>query len=446
MGIFQYAKENSAPKEKLPVSNDNSLRSYSSIFKYAKENPSIPTHKEHEAGFEDEEEGLLSKIGRGAVRTGRRVGEVVSGTPGNILSLANIPAKFLVEQFGGKGVPYEEMGISKVLPTSEQLKATSSEKELPHTKGEKSFDEFVEDLTSLATPTGPVKALKTGAWAAKAAIAGLGIGAKEGAKSIGLKEDYADLAKIGTLMGAQLAKGAGWKGADKHVSKLYQEARSARPIDASVSSKGMQKNIEKSLIDLGKGSSSDPSKQKAFSLLREIKDKSSVGSIPVEELEAFKRSLNESRSNLYTDAAMSRAATRKAQKNLNMVDKVLENGIEEYGKKNPKYYKAYKEANSAYGAIEQSKKASRFLQRLHPVKSTAGAVAGEILLGHPEAIPATLGIAAAGTSLTKLFEVAMRSKNPVLRKYYFGIMKGAMEENAHVVNRNLLKMKKEMGD
>ena len=118
---------------------------------------------------------------------------------------------------------------------------------------------------------------------------------------------------------------------------------------------------------------------------------------------------------------------------------VISKEINEYGKRNPKFLKEWREANEGYATIQDSKKFTRFLES-HigklPRRIAEGIVI-EAFLGHPQL--------AAGTAASfvgiKTGEVLYRvAKSPTLRSHYINVVKSAGEENLPAMIRSLSKL------
>jgi hypothetical protein len=230
------------------------------------------------------------------------------------------------------------------------------------------------------------------------------------------------------------------RGAQKYISSLYGQAQSLLPEGATTSAKNLGNNIRNFLKSLRMGGTAT-SKNAAMTKGEEILAKIKKGKIDVKELTEFKKTLNEARSGLYAEKSLDKAGRRSAKRHLDTLSGHIEDSLKEYGKTNPKWYEPYKMANEGHGAIENSKKASRWIGNLikqHP--HVSGATIAGTLIGHALS-PVTAAGTAAGYGVLKSWEVLSRiAKSKTLRKYYSDMMKSAVKESAPGFLNNLKKL------
>lgn len=462
--IFSYAskKRNLPSKKPEKISDDQEIGEKQDIFSIAlakkKEMPKTLLGKSPESiqdnEFSEEDlnpsESLFDSLVRHTKRIGSRASEVVVGFPGDILSIANtIAVKPITKAITGKaGLEYEKLPISGYLPTSSKLKETSIEK--PKSTWESIGDEIVEDVIGFLIPTGKIK---TGAGMlvslGKQVMKGLGLAVggqavKESAKKIGVSEENANYLKGGSMVMGSILHGAGWKGADKHKSSLYSKANSLKAKDAQVQAKGLKAKLASLEKNLLKGSKTDPTRTRSLSLIKETKQKIKRGKISVDELEEMKKSVNVERGKFNKELGKTGRVAEK--RNIDNVSHALNEGLSEYGKANPKWYKAYKNADSVHAAIENSKRVTNFIDAHLGWIAQKGMIglASQVAGGYAHAIPKTVALGAAALGGTKIFETVLRAKNPLLRKYYFDIIGNAAKENAVNMNRSYQKFHKEL--
>jgi len=410
--------------------------------------------------FEDYEESKGEWLLRNASRLGSDVLQEIAGAPGNALQLLESVSAPLSDLLGEERVSYEDSIVGKILPTSRKLQEGNSERLKPRTHGEEKASEFTRDLTSLLIPLPGKKGqivLKGLDWLKStskrlmksAGLVTAGIGAEELAEQMGVDPETAKNIKMATVMLGSLGTESGFNGAEKYKNSLYSNMRQLRPSGAYVNGNQILQKARKLKIKLEKGGKS-PSSTKALEKTEELinKIRKGRGRISVEELEQFGIKTNELKSGLYDDFKGNKVGRKSAKANLNEFSDVVESGIEEYGKTNPKYHEARKAAQEAHGAIESSKKASRFLKRNIKQISTGGA--GTVLIEavtNPAAILPTAGGALASFAGLKGAELISRIvKSPVLRKYYLNVIDGAVRKDVTFMNRNFEYLQKKIED
>ncbi len=443
--VFKIAQERSAPIQEF-------ARSEKAIFRLAREKQSDRSQSEEESSFK---KGL-----RHTARTGFDVASTVAGAPGEALNLINeYVAEPIVSSISGKkGLPYEETPLGKVLPTSKKLRENIPEYLKPKTEKEQLGSELSQDITSLLIPLpgGKSKAALQGAsWLKKAGTrlgkaAGLGTSgvlAKETAEELGVDPDTAQYAKLGTVLLGSLATENGLKGAEKFKNSLYKQMEKSRPSSATVNASNVLKQAEglrSSLKKGGKAPSMTRALEKTEELIEHIQE--NKGKASVEELESFARKGNELRSALYDEFILDKAGRKSAKRNLDQFTKVVNQGLEEYGKTNPKYEKLRSMANEAHGAIESSRGVSRWFEK-NATNLAKGGVPGAIataIWSPSSLIPAT-ATALAGAGIVKGSELTARIiKSPVLRDYYLNVLDGALRNDLVFVNHNLERLSKKI--
>lgn len=401
-------------------------------------------------------ESLGSNIGRQVGRTGARVAETVLGAPrafGEFLesvvpekAIGQLAGKLGLQEPVEKGFEFAKRNAPyKLFPESQQIRKDISQglfgKKLePKNEWERKADDLISDFAALALPISgsKLKFLKP------ALLALGGTVASEGIEALGGTEKQKTYGKIGTILAGSFINP---KGADKLSKDLYSQARSARPIDAKVSGKKLNDSVDNLEKQLKKGDPSAGSKRKSISLINDIKSKIKNGEIEVEELEQFKRDINEARSGLFEEFKVDKVGRKSAKRNLDTVSKYVDNALKEYGKTNPEWEAFYRPANEVHGAIANSKRARNWV--IKNMKSIGfPALAGELGLYHfvsPAAAGVGLtgvGLGAAGVGASEVLSRVMKS--PTLRKYYTNAMTGALKEDAVVVHENLKKIDQEL--
>lgn len=386
---------------------------------------------------------------RHTARTGSRIAETLAGLPGDILDLPKKIIKYGAEKITGKAQPELDQG-SKIakkllpfanLPTSSEIREKTKEMSAgylePKSEKEEISDEIASDFASLAVP------LKTKIPFLKSLGKALGISvgataASEGASLLGAEQGGKTASKVGTMF---LLSAFNPKGANKYVNSLYEEARNLVPKGAKAPAKQLSKQLIDLQSQLNKGGAA-ASKTKALQKISEIKSTISGGKVPVEELTEFKKSINEMRSGLYEEFKSDKVGRASAKRNLDSVSGIIDNSLAEYGVKNPKWENIYRSANEAHGAIQQSKKMSRAVERMLkglPGKHW-GILAAELFLS-----PKTAVATSAAYGGLKGVELLIRIvKSPALRKYYMGAVGAAAKQDSAAFSRNMEKLDSEL--
>lgn len=423
------------PQEISPETSVKTANPSSAKIKFYPDTPPIP----------EPPESLPETIKRNVLRSGSRIGETVLGLPGDVVNLTDKAAKFLAEKISGKPIE-EKSAITKILPSSSELQrkaeSLSNGYLKPKTDAERLSDEIISDFTSLALPVKGLKSLGSGRLPLLTPLyASLGANlSKEGAKNFGLSEGAQDATKLGSLF---VLTAFNPKGASRYVDSLYKEAQSLLPANAKAPASGLKSSLDKLEVQLKKGGTA-PYKSPTLTKIQEIRTKIKNGKIPVDELAQFKIDINKARESLYLSPDLDKGGRAIAKRNLDSVANIVDEGLNEYGKLNPAWEKAYRPANEAYGAIAQSRRASNFINRTfrqNPSLSSL-ALAAELFY-HPSA--AKTGLHGAVYGGIKSYELFQRiKKSPVLRKYYSQVAKSAVKEDSASVIKNLGKLDEEL--
>lgn len=413
------------------------------------------------------EETPVQGMKRELARSGARAGEVILGSPANMLEMMIRGLNWVAKKTPG-GKPKTEEELQEFLsftPTSSNIKKFhekyTGEYLKPQTPAEEKSDEILSDVVSILNPIEigtkgykAYKAAKKGFDILKDVgkivrnrllIAGTGQIGEETAEFFGAEKDLASKIKFGSTFLASLVSKNGLRGVENYKDKLYDEARSLRPQNARFNAKTFEYELNKQEKNLMKGDPNAAYKREAKRLIDVARNKIQTGEVPVEELEKLKVDVNQSRSGLYTQQDLGKSGQKLAKKELDRLSQTLDRGLMKYGRSNPKWFEKFRDAQKTHGAIEESKKVANFIQRnAHLEKSGPGAIALEVLTGHPGAILPTLGAAGAGTVALKSGEIMTQIwKSPKLRSYYLNVLKGALNEDANFLNYNLNKLNEE---
>lgn len=402
-------------------------------------------------------EPLLKNIGRQALRTGSRLAETVLGAPreGAEFLESLIPENALIkgaEKIGlGEGAKNlletsKKIAPYKLLPKTEQVRDVTEflfgKAVKPKNEWEEKADTLITDFASLALPIGGNK-LKF----IKPALLALGGNlASEGIGHLGGSEKEKAFGKLGTfVLGSMINP----KAAQKLNTDLYAQAKANRPADATVNAKNLKNKITNFRKELLKGGTSE-SKSKTLKKLDELENSIKNGKIEVEELEGFKKSINEARQGLFDEFQTNKVGRNAAKRNLNEASKIVDNTLTEYGKTNPAWEKPYREANEVFGAISQS----RFVRDkiTKALKSMKGHLAwpaiGLFGIGAHSPVPTLKALGTAGVSgaaaITAGELIAKVMKSPKLRELYFKLIKNAAKENLLSTRKTLEKLNKDL--
>lgn len=398
-------------------------------WKTKKESPEEQYKKESELIWEDSGDMERGEE-RGRAQGTSRLLESTLGTPGNIQSLI-------------KGITGFQVGTQ--LPTSEDLQSFSEKATLGYTKPETEFEkkagEVVSDIGAMALPGG------TGySTLRNIGIPLAGFLAKEGLESAGVGEGGSNAAKTAIMVGLDLIsayKNKGRGGAKNYASELWKEGEANIPKGVSVKSENLAAELNALKTELMKGGSS-PEIGPAVTKINELLKASKKGTIPVDELIAFRKKINklvEARGGFKygTDYKIQQDAVN----NLNKVkDKVI-GQLDQYGKINPEFGVPYKAANEVYNVYHTSNSIKNFLKSKfgsylkHPALHML--FSGTVGLGSGSAMATGLALPYQGLKL--LYRVY---KSPSLAKLYGGVLKGAIANNVSETAKNLSALKNEL--
>jgi len=405
-------------------------------FKVAEEEEMSPYHK---AGKE---------AGRHLVRSLSRAGEAVVGIPGNIQSLVETGVNRLIGWAFGENIaktamqedPFEkriEIAGMEIkpgkLPTTQDLRklsqALTGDKLEPQSYGEEIADEIVEDVASLMFPIGGKIPLSK-----SIGMSVIGTLGKEAVKEMGVGEKGQTATKLGLMLSTGLINSGS---ARNFASQEYKKAIDMIPQEAVVAPRIIEKKLAKFTSELQKGGIS-PQKAPAYQLSKQLQQtiKKNRGMLPVEELPAYRASIN--------DYRFGKELKERGSYYLDRFDDVLNETLFEYGKQNPQFMNQYKKALTAYAGVKQTGKIARYISRkVDPNQFTPHTL---MLFGHMGLFtPAALGAAGAAYGAAQSYKLFSRiTKNKELRKYYVGVLENAAKRNSGAMINNLKKLDDEL--
>lgn len=391
---------------------------------------------------------------RQVIRGGARALETALGLPGDIAGLGGAITDFLGSKVGlptrqelaqraeEKAGRKTALGIE--IPGSQEFNSLTSEITDgyldPRTGGEEFADEVVRDFTALALgKVGSAEGIKA---IAKPLLASLGANsAKEIAGSFGAGDKTQAALKIGTMLAIDLI---GKKSPTDLKNELYKDAAENLPKDASISAKKITKQLNTLEKELAKGGSS-ASVDTILKKIKETKKAVKGGKITVDELQAFKRKVNEAAEPLYRD--LSKNSQKKLRGNVNKYRSIVKDGIADYGKTNKPFMNSWTKAEEVNGAIEQSRRVRTNLTNAIKKNPKVSAIAGAGLLnpfgiglaktGAIAALPTAAGVAS--------LEFGSRVLNsPTLRTHYKNIISSSIRDDIAGITNNINKYNRDI--
>ncbi len=400
---------------------------------------------------ESPQQNIALSLGQEGLRHGARTASNIAtravGLPGDVFSLLNqFIAKPVSKKITGQeGLPYEETLLGKAIPTTEShrkgLESISGEYLKPKNKIEKFADDIAEDTALLLNPAGLVTKGLKGGKVVKSFFKSLGANlAGETATQVSGSETAGGLTKLGSLLFLSLMD---QPAAAKQVGKLYGEAESKLPSNATSNAVSLNKKIDSLEKQITKGrplENLSPPEKFVIDQSGKIKNLIQNGEINVEQAIAQKKSLYKELGTLYKEVP--KHTEQKTVKNLaKKLGSYINQTVEEYGKKNPKFYKDYKKADEAFGTLAQSNFLTNWIGNnivQHPL--TTGLLH---IFGAP--IGAIAGTATGAIVPYQAAKLGYRiSKSPTLAKIYANTVKAAVKEDAKAFNKYLKDLDNEL--
>lgn len=366
----------------------------------------------------------------------KSVAAAIPGMFGDVASLADkyIAAPASKAITGKEAAPYEETPLGKILPTTKQH-IQNLEQGIPYLKPKNKVEKFIgdvaEDAASLFIPSGSISKIGLrGSSALKSLYTSLGANATEQFVSeFTGDEKKGAQAKMGAMM---LLSALNKPAAQKEINALYQKKDQLLPSNASTGSSKIYSDTNRLKTDILQGRSYQdlaPSEKFVVDETDKILRNTHGGQIEIKTLEALKRSLNENLQKFVYEAA-DKGSKVRARAKAAQINGFIKNTMKDYGTTNPEWWKLQKNADQAYGAIQQSNLISRFIQ--NHVKGNAALSPLLHFLG-------VSGGAATGAILPyQAAKIGYRiMKSPELAKHYSRIIGSASAENAVIMNREI---------
>lgn len=374
----------------------------------------------------ENENDLEREIERNQAQITSRGLETILGLPGDVYSFGK-------ELFG--------YSPETSLPTSQSLRKFSEEASLGYTKPKTEFEEKVgnvaSDVAGMAIPGSKIYGF--------ARNLGIPLAAnlvKEGLKYSGADEESASAAKIGSMVLLDLmAHRQG--GVRKFAGDLFEKTKSMIPETLEMPAGNLEASLNAIKNDLSRGGKRT-STIKSLEKINEILDEVHEGKINVRNLYEYRPSINEAIQELGGfDLNIPKPIKRKIIRNLGNVKSEVIKGVEEGLYNNKDALKSYKEANEAWSAYEKSQLMKRFLEKtlggtvkgkiVKSILGLGGSIGGS-MLGGP-LVTGAVGLTGAGVYNTQKILRQIMGSN-ALRRYYFGVLKGAAAGNAAQVKKN----------
>lgn len=398
--------------------------------------------------------GALSVIPgatRQVARAASRVGETALGLPGDIKGIADMAVDYIGSKVGlptGDEIARRQKertgrGPMLDLPTSSRLNEFMNSSFggylAPQNGGEQFVDDVVSDATALmlgrkvpASGGAISKAVKM----AKPLFTSIGANiAKEATGALGGGVKSQTAAKIGTMFLTDLIGRPSVKSLSK---ELYRDAAAKLPEGATVEAGALERNLTGLEKRLAKGGST-PSKTPVQTKISEIRSKIKDGKISVDELQEFKRDVNEISSSLYD---LPKDVKAKLRSNVNELRSGIKSTIKDYGKENPAFLETWNEAEEVHSAIQQSSKArSAISKAIKDNKKFSLATLGALGVTAPKTI--ALGIPGAVGLMGSEF-VSKIMKSPTIRKHYKSVINSALKEESASLAKNLTALDRSM--
>ena len=382
---------------------------------------------------------------RHVARTGARIVETLAGLPGDTIQFAKMVLESLPEtpKFLKEDPNYlQKKGqeLLESLPTSEDLKAFSSEMTQGFTDPQNAEEEFGDEIFSLGTavltgmkdPTKFKSLMKALGLSTAAKTTGKGIELYGGGKTTQASGE------IGLLMIASLFTR---RYADAFVRSKYQRARASIPQGTMLPTAALISDLNILEIDLRKGlPSTSVTKPPVLNSISELKNKISGGAAPAEEIVESYHDINEKLNSKKLFDELNTSERKKLRSRYDLLKGKIDSTLNSYGQQNPAFYKEWKEANEAYSVLAKSKSTKEFI--LSNMKSIPGHVMTGMAIKMFMGLPALTSVGA-GFAVYQTGKMLSRiAQSPSLRHYYLEVLNAAQKENAPQMIKNLSKLEK----
>lgn len=392
---------------------------------------------------DNEQEGLLGTLGRGAARTLARGTEAVAGLPGDIVGGIAGLGNLASEKISGSKIPGFESLQSNPF-TSQSIKENVTEKLTgnylkPQGKGEELLDEIVGDLSTLLIPGGIASkgASLTGKAVARGAgKVAAGVAASQIAKGLGATEQQAGFAKLATSV---LSNTLGGRSAlTKQMNERYEKADFSVPNKAQVTAVPLRTRLGHDMQVIKKGAS--PVKNEMLEVLDTArKNIDKKGNIKVKDALSLKKSINR----WFDDPKLDKETRSQFKRTVGDIN----NTIARYAETNPEFAQNYFPAEEMFKNLKEGSVLNKTLQNNVTFKKaiekfTPISTIGAGLLHFNLAKPATvLGVGAGAfgaREAIKMSEFLWNSKQA--QKYYWSLIKAAAAGDGATAAKDIRKI------
>lgn len=413
----------------------------------------LSAFSERPAEKKDEEESIPGMILRNVERGSGVIGTTITGTPGELehelkreaRSIKEGISKFLPEKVQKFTEEQHKKPIERRLPNiaeeEERYKKVKGKESLtPHNKYEAYLDSFLRDATGLAL--GRVAGPRMGFSPQRSAfISSVGNGAGLLSGEVGASPETQDKTRTGAMFLASMFNPGG---ARQVENQLYEASRGLLPPNAATPATQMQTRFTRLQNRLSRGDPTLPENAAAINFSEQALNKINNGRISIDELTQLKRDLNQRRASAYTEFGTNKAGRDLYLRNLNDVGRGLDEAIDQYGRTNPNWLRAQREADLAHGAIQGSQQFVNLLRR-HKDTLIKGAIVGSPLAATVAINPtvaAVMGLT--GISAYQAGRIAYQMyRSPALRNYYARLVSDAAQGNVVNLSKDLNKFAKE---
>lgn len=376
------------------------------------------------------ESAFLEPI-RGPLRTGARAVESIAGIPGEVThgigSLFGITPR--------KGAPPRQEKIR------EFTRKLSGEFLEPKNEMERFSDEATEFIAPMLIPFfGQARTAKSVLSMVGKGLAATGIG--KAVEDITGSEDAGTGTQIGSYL---LMSMLNPKGMGNYISNLYKGARETIPKNAKISPRVYSANLTKLEKEITSSLSPSNAQKQILNKINEIKERAK-GRISPERILDTKQSINADLSDLMKQA--DRPTRKMLRRYMKRLSGISDQALEDYGKKNPKFWELQSAADNAFATRAESEWVANSIKNaLEGKKYPHLEKAFPFLLhGGIQYIPGVgTGTGTVATPAYFLGRFIYRyAKSPSLRRYYNQLLKGGLENNAVLIEKAAKNLNQEL--
>ena len=396
-----------------------------------------------------QEQSLGKSVARAPVVAAGNVGAWLPGQFGDLAKLAYTGTNKLTSLFGAKGPEYEQSYLGKILPPTQQHLKNLQEG-MPFLKPRNKIEKFGSDLISdtaslyfgarsfgagrnprmapyLPTP------MRAAAISLGANTLGKGVELTTGSSSKG------DTAKHGAMFGLSLWSPQNARGI---VNELYAAERAALPQNASANANRFQNSLNAMRNDILQGrprGNASPQRRWLLDKIDQFENLIQNGAISINQLKEQIKDLHSEMDSMGLFHPLGRVQ-RDIRNYANRLRDHSQDVFEAYGRQNPRWLDAYRSANTAHGAVEQSNVTANVIQRMlhgragrsNELLSTLFEFGGAGLLA--KLFPSLGGTTAAAYQAVKIGYRMFRS--PELFDHYSRVIRTAIKSDPRQAERD----------